>query len=441
MPSSHDRSRVPSNAAAPSPSPSTPGARSAHPEVPPQIEAAVRSPLGSEDSASLRAALARRIAIFDTTLRDGEQSAGVCFSAHDKAEIALLLDALGVDVIEAGFPVSSPEEAAAVAAVALEVRDASVCALARAVPRDVAAAGEALRHARAPRIHVFVNASDMQLAHQLGKSREQVVAMAAAMVRSAREFTDDVEFSPMDATRAEPEFLAELARAVLAAGARTLNLPDTVGCATPEQVAEMIRGVRARVPELERATISFHGQDDLGLATANSLAAIAAGAGQVECTINGIGERAGNTSLEEVAAALRVHGARLGMTTALKLDTLYALSRIVAERSGIEVPANKAVVGRNAFRHASGIHQDGVLKHRETYETLDPAWIGHPVGSEIVLGKLSGRARFAARVAALGEVLSEAQCERAFRAFQQLAARSREVSDVQLREIVARSAA
>jgi 2-isopropylmalate synthase len=387
------------------------------------------------------AASARRVTIFDTTLRDGEQSAGVCFSAHDKTEIAARLDALGVDVIEAGFPVSSPEEAAAVAAVALEVRDAAVCALARAVPRDIAAAGEALRHARAPRIHVFVNASDMQLAHQLGKSREQVVAMAAAMVRSARELTDDVEFSPMDATRAAPEFLAELARAVLAAGARTLNLPDTVGCATPEQVAEMIRGVRARVPELEHATLSFHGQDDLGLATANSLAAIAAGAGQLELTVNGIGERAGNTSLEEVAAALRVHGVRLGVATGLRLETLYALSRIVAERSGIPVPPNKAVVGGNAFRHASGIHQDGVLKHRETYEVLDPAWIGHPVGSEIVLGKLSGRAGFASRILELGIALDESGLARAFAAFQRIAARSREVSDAQLRELVARLAA
>jgi len=387
------------------------------------------------------AAPPRRIAIFDTTLRDGEQSAGVCFSAHDKAEIAARLDELGVDVIEAGFPVNSPEEAASVAAVAGEVRDASVCALARAVPRDVAAAGEALRDARAPRIHVFVNASDMQLAHQLGKSREQVAAMAAAMVRSAREFTDDVEFSPMDATRAAPEFLAELARAVLGAGARTFNLPDTVGCATPDQVAAMIRDVRARVPELAAATISFHGQDDLGLATANSLAAIAAGAGQVELTVNGIGERAGNTSLEEVAAALHVHGARLGVTTGLRLGTLHALSSAVAERSGFAVPPNKAVVGRNAFRHASGIHQDGVLKHRETYEVLDPALIGHPIGSEIVLGKLSGRAGFASRVAALGFALGDAEIERAFRAFQRIAASRREVGDAQLRELLAKLAA
>ncbi len=378
----------------------------------------------------------RRITIFDTTLRDGEQSAGVCFSAHDKTEIAVRLEALGVDVIEAGFPVSSPEEAEAVAAVALEVRDASVCALARAVARDIAAAGEAVRRARAPRIHVFVNASDMQLAHQLGKSRAQVAELAAAMVRNAREFTCDVEFSPMDATRADPAFLAELARAVLAAGARTLNLPDTVGCATPDQVGALVRELRERVPELEAASISFHGQDDLGLATANALAAVAAGASQLELTVNGIGERAGNTSLEEVAASLRVHGERLGVTTGLRLGSLYELSREVERRSGIAVPPNKAVVGRNAFRHASGIHQDGVLKQRETYETLDPRWIGHPIGSEIVLGKLSGRAGFASRVAALGVALDEAALERAFRSFQRVAVTRREVSDAQLRALL-----
>jgi 2-isopropylmalate synthase len=303
------------------------------------------------------------------------------------------------------------------------------------VPKVVAAAGEALRFASERRIHVFVNASDMQLAHQLQKSRAQVVAMAAAMVRSAREFTDDVEFSPMDATRADPAFLAELVRAVLAGGAGTINLPDTVGYALPEQVAGMIRALRAQVPELEAAVISFHGQDDLGLATANSLAAIAAGARQVEATINAIGERAGNTSLEEVVVALRVHGERLGVRTGVDTTGIYALSELVAARSGIAVPPNKAVVGRNAFRHASGIHQDGVLKQRETYEVIDPAWIGHPVGSEIVLGKLSGRAGFAARVAALGIALSEAELERAFRRFQRVAATSREVSDADLRSI------
>jgi 2-isopropylmalate synthase len=385
--------------------------------------------------------MSERIRIFDTTLRDGEQTAGVCFSASDKLEIASRLAALGVDVIEAGFPVSSPEEAAAVAAVAANVRGATICALARAVPRDVAIAGEALAAARERRIHIFVNASDMQLAHQLQKSRAQVVAMAAAMVRSARDFTDDVEFSPMDATRADPAFLAELVRAVLAAGAGTINLPDTVGYARPEQVAEMIRGLRGRVPELEAAVISFHGQDDLGLATANSLAAIGAGARQVELTVNAIGERAGNTSLEEVVLALRVHGPALGVHSGVDSTGIYALSELVAARSGIAVPPNKAIVGRNAFRHASGIHQDGVLKQRETYEVIDPAWIGHPVGSEIVLGKLSGRAGFAARVAALGIALSEPELERAFRRFQRVAVTRREVADAELRTLCAEARA
>ena len=384
--------------------------------------------------------MSERVRIFDTTLRDGEQTAGVCFSARDKLEIAERLAALGVDVIEAGFPVSSPEESAAVAEVAANVRGATICALARAVPRDVAAAGEALRHARERRIHVFVNASDMQLAHQLQKTRTQVVALAAAMVGSARQFTDDVEFSPMDATRADPEFVAELVRAVLAAGAGTINLPDTVGFATPDQVDGLFRGLRARVPECEAAVLSFHGQDDLGLATANSLAAIAAGARQVEVTVNAIGERAGNTSLEEVALALRVHGERLGITTGVDTTGIWALSQLVAERSGIAVPPNKAIVGRNAFRHASGIHQDGVLKQRETYEVIDPAWIGHPTGSEIVLGKLSGRAGFASRVAALGLALSESELERAFRRFQRIAAVTPEVGDAELRVLCTQAA-
>ena len=381
-----------------------------------------------------------RVRIFDTTLRDGEQTAGVAFSARDKREIAEALAAARVDVIEAGFPVSSPQEMEAVRGVARHVRDARICALARAVPKDVAAAGEALRCATSRRIHVFVNASDMQLAHQLGKTRTQVVAMAAAMVRSAREFTDDVEFSPMDATRADPEFVAELVRAVLAAGAGTLNLPDTVGFATPDQVEALFRGLRAAVPESEAAVLSFHGQDDLGLATANSLAAIRAGARQVEVTVNAIGERAGNTSLEEVVLALRVHGERLGVASSVDTTGIHALSELVAERSGIAVPPNKAVVGRNAFRHASGIHQDGVLKQRETYEVIDPAWIGHPTGSEIVLGKLSGRAGFAARVRALGIALGEAELERAFRRFQRVAAATPEVGDAELRVLCSEAA-
>ncbi len=381
--------------------------------------------------------MSRPVIVFDTTLRDGEQSAGVAFSTRDKVEIASRLAALRVDVVEAGFPASSPFEAEAVAAVAGAVRDTRVCALARAVPGDVEAAGRALGAAAAPRIHVFVNSSDIQLAHQLRRTREQVVAMAAAMVRRARDFTDDVEFSPMDATRADLDFLVELAREAFRAGARTLNVPDTVGAARPDQVAALIGALRREVPELEAGVISFHGQDDLGLATANALAAVGAGAGQVEVAVNGIGERAGNTAFEEVVTALRVHGPALGVHTGVDLGGICALSRLVEERSGIPVAPNKAVVGRNAFRHASGIHQDGMLKHRETYEAIDPAWVGHPVGSEIVLGKLSGRGGFASRVAALGVSLSGERLERAFARFQGIAARQGEVGDDALRALCA----
>jgi 2-isopropylmalate synthase len=378
-----------------------------------------------------------RVFVFDTTLRDGEQSAGVCFSARDKLEIAERLDAMRVDVIEAGFPASSAAECAAVAAVAAQVKQAAVCALARCVPGDVDAAGRALASAARPRIHVFVNASEVQLAQQLRKSRAEVLEMAEAGVRRARGWTSDVEFSPMDATRTSPEFLAEIARVALAAGARTLNVPDTVGYARPEQVQAMIRGLFERLPELEEAVVSFHGQDDLGLATANALAAVGAGARQVEVTSNGIGERAGNTSLEEVVVALRVHGEAMGVHTQVDASGICALSRLVEERSGMAVPPNKAIVGRNAFRHASGIHQDGVLKWRGNYEVVDPASVGHARGSEIVLGKLSGRAGFVARVRALGLRFPEAGVEAAFERFQALADRKREVDDDDLRGILA----
>jgi 2-isopropylmalate synthase len=381
--------------------------------------------------------MSERVLIFDTTLRDGEQSAGVCFSARDKLEIASRLACLGVDVVEAGFPAASRGELEAVAGVARQVRETVVCALARAVESDVDAAGEALRGAARPRIHVFVNSSDMQVAHQLRRGRREVVAMVAAVVARARSFTDDVEFSPMDATRAEPAFLAELARTALAAGARTLNVPDTVGYARPAQVAERIRALREAVPELAGAVISFHGQDDLGLATANALAAVEAGARQVEVAVNGIGERAGNTSFEEVVMALEVHGDALGVTHGVKTRGIHPLSTLVAARSGIPVAPNKAIVGRNAFRHASGVHQDGVLKHRETYEVIDPASIGHPDGSQIVLGKLSGRVGFAARASALGFRLGGEALERAFRRFQAVADRVPEVDDASLRRICA----
>jgi 2-isopropylmalate synthase len=379
--------------------------------------------------------MSERVLVFDTTLRDGEQAAGVCFSERDKVEIARRLAAMRVDVIEAGFPAASSAEAEAVSAVAREVSGATICGLARAVLFDVDAAGEALRGADRPRIHVFVSSSDVHLAHQLRKDREDVLAMAEAAVRRARNFTDDVEFSPMDATRADPDFVAAVVAAALAAGATTINIPDTVGCVLPHRLQEMIRELYRRVPELESAVVSFHGQDDLGLASANAIAAVRAGARQVELAVNGLGERAGNTSFEEVVMVLRVHGAELGVHTDVDPAGICAISRLVEERSGVEVPLNKAIVGGNAFRHASGIHQDGVIKWRENYEVLDPEVIGHATGTEIVLGKLSGRGGFAARVRALGFDLPGDSFGRAFEEFQRIANDKREVVDEDLRGI------
>ncbi len=377
------------------------------------------------------------IFIFDTTLRDGEQTAGVCFDERDKVDVARALEAMHVDVIEAGFPAASSAELANVAAVARHVRNSRVCALARAVPHDVDAAAEALREAASPRIHVFVNASDVQLAQQLRKDRDEVLGMAEYAVRRARQVTDDVEFSPMDATRADPKFVARIVRVALAAGARTINLPDTVGYALPGAVAALFEQVARDVPEVEEAVLSFHGQDDLGLATANAIAAIGAGARQIEVAVNGIGERAGNTAFEEVVMALAVHGEALGVHTRVDASGIVPLSRLVEERSGVGVPANKAVVGGNAFRHASGIHQDGVIKFRENYEVIDPAAIGHERGSEIVLGKLSGRAGFVARVEALGIEVPVDGLDAAFDRFQTLANGRRVVDDDDLRAIFA----
>jgi 2-isopropylmalate synthase len=379
--------------------------------------------------------MSERVVVFDTTLRDGEQAAGVCFSTRDKVDIARRLEAMRVDVIEAGFPAASAAETAAVAAVAREVREACVCGLARAVPFDVDAAGEALAQAARPRIHVFVNSSDVQLAHQLKKGRDDVLRMTDVAVRRARNFTDDVEFSPMDATRADPDFVAAAVETALAAGATTINIPDTVGFVLPHRLQRIICDLYARVPALEAAVLSFHGQDDLGLATANAIAAVMAGARQVELAVNGLGERAGNTAFEEVVMALRVHGGELGVHTDVDPAGICEVSRLVEERSGVAVPHNKAVVGRNAFRHASGIHQDGVLKWRENYEVIDPADIGHAVGSEIVLGKLSGRAGFAARVADLGIELPGDTFGRAFDRFQEVANVKREVVDDDLHAI------
>jgi 2-isopropylmalate synthase len=379
-----------------------------------------------------------RVTVFDTTLRDGEQTAGVLFTEKDKLDIAERLASIHVDVIEAGFPAASPTEFRNVHAVARQVRNASICGLARCVPRDVDTAVEAVAGAARPRVHVFVNASDVQLAHQLHRDHDDVLELAAAMVARAHKAVGDVEFSAMDATRADRPFLASLVRAAVLAGAKTINIPDTVGYALPHQLADLFRYLRAEVPELEGAVLSFHGQDDLGMASANAIAAVSAGARQVELCVNGIGERAGNTSFEEVVMAIKVHGESLGVYTDVDTKGIYGLSQLVAERSGIPVMPNKAIVGRNAFRHASGIHQDGVLKHRLNYECIDPADIGHPIGTEIVLGKLSGNAGFASKAKALGYDLRGAQLAKAFAEFQTLADRQRDISDDEVRAICAR---
>ena len=380
-----------------------------------------------------------RVIVFDTTLRDGEQSAGVLFTERDKLDIAEKLASMRVDVIEAGFPAASPAELRNVQAVAKQLRQTGVCGLARCVPGDVDAAAEALSGAANPRIHLFLNASDVQLEHQLRRTRAEALELAATMVARARKAVGEVEFSPMDATRADRPFLAELVRVAVKAGARTINIPDTVGYALPSQVQDLFEWLRRTVPELEEAVLSFHGQNDLGMASANAIAAVMAGARQVELCVNGIGERAGNTSFEEVVMAIAVHGESLGVHTDVDTKGIFPLSQLVQERSGIPVTANKAIVGRNAFRHASGIHQDGVLKHRLNFECIDPASIGHPTGTEIVLGKLSGTAGFASKARALGFDLRGAQLQNAFAAFQALADKQRDITDDEVRAICAKA--
>ena len=370
-----------------------------------------------------------RVLIFDTTLRDGEQSAGAGMTVGEKVEIAKQLERLNVDVIEAGFPVSSPGDFDAVQSIAREVRKPIIAALAHANEAAVDRAGEALRDAAHPRIHVFISSSDQHIQHQLHKNREEVVEMAAKAVARAREHTDDVEFSPMDSSRTDREFLVHMVRAAVDAGATTINIPDTVGYAVPEEFAGLITRLREEIPELgESVRLSVHCHDDLGMSVANSLAAVKAGARQVEGCINGIGERAGNTALEEVVMALRIRGDFFGVETGVETGQLYNSSRLVSQVSGFPVQPNKAVVGRNAFRHASGIHQDGVLKERTTYEIINPLDVGVP-RSELVLGKLSGRHGLRARLEELGYALSAEELDKVHESFKELADKKREVTD------------
>ncbi|MES0278323.1 MAG: 2-isopropylmalate synthase [Dehalococcoidales bacterium] len=377
-----------------------------------------------------------KVIIFDTTLRDGEQAAGGMLNFQEKLEIARQLDKLGVDVIEAGFPVSSEGDFEAVKSIATEIGGATVCGLARAHPKDIDRAWEAIKGARRPRIHVFVSASDIQMVHQLKKNRQQVLELARDMVTRAKGYTEDIEFSPMDASRADPEFIYEILEAVISAGATTVNIPDTVGYAIPDEFGQLIKGIVEHVPNIERAVISVHCHDDLGLSVANSLEAVRQGARQVECTINGIGERAGNASLEEIVMAIKTRNDFFHLATSVDSRQIYKTSRRVSELTGFAVQPNKAIVGANAFRHQSGIHQDGILKMPKTYEIMDPRTVGIPASS-LVMGKLSGRHAFKERLAELGYTLSEDDFHRAFVAFKELADKKKEITDRDIESLVA----
>ncbi len=377
-----------------------------------------------------------KVIIFDTTLRDGEQAAGGTLNAQEKLEIARQLEKLNVDVIEAGFPISSPGDFEAVRLIAREIRTPIICALARAAPKDIDRAWESVKEAEHPRIHVFLSSSDIHLGYQLKKSREEVLHTAGEMVARAKKYTDDIEFSPMDASRTEPEYIYQILKAVIDAGATTVNIPDTVGYAIPDEFGRLIEGILNNVPNINQAIVSVHCHDDLGLAVANSLESVKRGARQVECTINGIGERAGNASLEEIVMAIRTRKDFFNLTTDVNTTQIYKTSRLVSELTGFVVQPNKAIVGANAFRHESGIHQDGIIKMPITYEIMDPRTVGIPASS-LVLGKLSGRHAFKERLAELGYSLSKADFDRAFSAFKELADKKKGITDRDIESLIA----
>jgi 2-isopropylmalate synthase len=372
-----------------------------------------------------------KVLIFDTTLRDGEQSAGIGLTVEEKIDIAKQLERLGVDIIEAGFAASSQGDYEAVQAIAKQVKKPIIASLARCVPDDVDRAWEALREAAHPRIHVFISSSDIQILHQLRKNPEEVLDMAVAAVEKAKGYCEDVEFSPMDATRTDIDYLYKLVEASISAGATTVNIPDTVGYALPSEFSRRIQDIRANVPNIDQAVISVHCHNDLGNASANSLAAVESGARQVEGCINGLGERAGNAALEEIIMAIETRKDTLELSTNVDTTQIYRTSRLVSDITGFPVQPNKAIVGANAFRHASGIHQDGILKERTTFEIMDPQSVGWK-NTSLVLGKLSGRAGLRSRLEDLGYEISQDQLDSAFEAFKSLADRKREVTDADL---------
>jgi 2-isopropylmalate synthase len=378
-----------------------------------------------------------RITVFDTTLRDGEQSPGCSMNVQEKLRMAHQLDRLGVDVIEAGFPIASEGDFAAVQAISAVVTRPVIAALARACNLDIERAWHAVQGATRPRIHVFLATSDIHLKYKLRISREQCLQQAADSVRLARSFCPDVEFSPEDATRTDPEFLCQIVQAVVEAGATTVNIPDTVGYATPAEFGELIHTLRQRVRGIENVVISAHCHNDLGLAVANSLAAVAAGARQVECTINGIGERAGNASLEEIVMAMRVRPDKLAYDTGVAAEQLYPTSQMLSEITGVAVQPNKAIIGRNAFAHEAGIHQDGVLKNPLTYEIMTPHSVGVP-DSTLVLGKHSGRHALGLRYEQLGFQFDRRELDEIYRRFVALADQIKRVEDHHLLELIGR---
>jgi len=380
----------------------------------------------------------QKIQIFDTTLRDGEQVPGCKLNQQEKLVIARQLEALGVDVIEAGFPVSSPGDFAAVAAIAAQTKEATVCGLTRAVENDIRVAADALRSARRPRIHTGIGTSDLHVQQKLRTTREDVLVRAVAAVKLAKSFVEDVEFYAEDAGRTDNEFLARVCEAVIAAGATVLNIPDTTGYCLPHEYGAKIKYLADNVRGIERATLSTHCHNDLGLATANSIAGVSNGARQIECTINGVGERAGNTALEEVVMIVRQHPG-LGLHTGVKTQLLTETSALVSHLMSMTVQANKAIVGANAFAHSSGIHQDGVIKCRETYEIIDPKEVG-AIDSTIVLTARSGRAALAYRLQKLGYHLERPALNAAYASFLQLADRQREVVDTDLHILIEKCA-
>ncbi|NLU46510.1 MAG: 2-isopropylmalate synthase [Syntrophomonadaceae bacterium] len=368
-----------------------------------------------------------RVYLFDTTLRDGEQSPGVSLNVEEKLEIAQQLARLGVDIIEAGFPIASPGDFAAVQTIARKVKGPVIAGLCRAVRGDIDRTWEAVREAENPRIHTFLATSDIHLRYKLQKSRPEVLEQAVEAVKYARKYCSDVEFSAEDASRSDIDFLAQVVEKVIDAGAKVVNLPDTVGYAVPEEFGQFIRTLFEKVPNIDKAIISVHCHDDLGLAVANSLAGILAGARQVECAVNGIGERAGNAALEEIIMALYTRQAFFNKQINVNYGELFRTSRLVSTLTGMQVQPNKAIVGKNAFAHESGIHQDGVLKERTTYEIMSPELIGAS-RSTLVLGKHSGRHAFRKHMQELGYDLSDEELDRAFKAFKEIADKKKEVT-------------